>query len=285
MTLREIKSKIDSLKKIQKTTNVMKIISSVKVNKYKNIFNFSMENLDSISAIIANIFQKNEEKSIIFDTNIRKKEKIGLIVLSSDRGLCSNFNYLIYKKINILLKNDSKYRFQKIFSIGKKISDFIQNRFLKIERDVFKIEDFLDKDIFIEFVDEIFEDFISDKFDSFFVVYHDFKNMMNQELKFEQLIPFVENFSSSERLEFKNPDEFGRSVEYFGKEFLKLKLYRILMSHVTSEYCFRMKAMDSATTNARNIIRTKELYYNRMRQSLITKNMIEIISGVESQNQ
>lgn len=290
MTLRDIKNRIGSLKTIQKTTNVMKVISSVKMSKFRRMLDFSREPLQIVRTIITDLLAKTHDLPAIFNTKDAKEEKkIALLVLSSDRGLCSNFNTLINKRFQHLLVKDFAGKDLQLFCAGKRFSEWGEKKFQEIPAERYLLSDYSKAEQISELTEKLIAKFISGQFDKLFVLHYNFANMMTQDLCLTQILPFDINNSSAndnenENLELSSDDCPAQALDFFGRELLKLLFYNMFMNHITTENCFRMKAMDSATTNTKNMIAEKELVYNRMRQALITKDLIEIISGAESQN-
>lgn len=287
MTLRDIKNKIGSLKTIQKTTNVMKVISSVKMNKFRGMLDFSLEPLQVAQRILINLLKKTEKIPILFD--LKKKnlgKKTALVIFSSDRGLCSNFNTLVSKKfVQILQKNDFSADNLEIFAIGKHFGEFCSKKFADFNLQKYLSADFAAIENINQFSANIIKRFSNGEFDKIFILHFDFQNLLLQDLQFSQFLPFYFQFDNKiHQKPLESDDNPRRALDFFAQEFLKIQFYNWWIAHVTAENCFRMKAMESATTNTKNMISEKELIYNRARQASITKDLIEIISGAESQN-
>lgn len=279
MTLREIKGRITSLKTIQKTTNVMKVISSVKMAKFRNLLEFSREPLSLVESIVNGLTSQVEDLPAIFH-NV-KSEKILLLALSSDRGLCSNFNHQVTKKIHKLLGDDFKDKEIELRCVGRRIAEFAERK-LANKSQAQLMADTSQTTQIRELASELIVDFLNGKFGACYVLHYNFQSVMTQDLCLTQLLPCQTSTGPAKPINMD--DDPVEALDFFGRELANLRLYNIFLGHLTAENCFRMKAMDSATTNTKNMIAEKELFYNRQRQALITKDLIEIISGAESQN-
>ncbi|WP_185877943.1 F0F1 ATP synthase subunit gamma [Blattabacterium cuenoti] len=272
--LKEIKKKIYSINSVIKTTEAMKMISISELKKYKKLLNHIVIYMNYMELLFIDLTKL--EKNIFF-LEKRKNGKKLFIIFTSDKGLCGSFNFLIFEKIiQIIKEKDLNYENFMFFPIGKKGIDFIYEKKLNNYWNyIFSL-----KKIKI-FVSKIIKDFCKKKISSIYLIYHSFKK---NKIVIEKLLPII--------LYKKNHSKFGinpilesskkKIFNYFIHNFISIKLRKIFLESMSSEHTFRMISMNKATDNASEIKKDLILNYNKERQNTITKEILEIISGLES---
>ncbi|WP_185873362.1 F0F1 ATP synthase subunit gamma [Blattabacterium cuenoti] len=270
--LKEIKKKIYSIDSVIKTTEAMKMISISELKKYKKFLNHIIIYMDYMKSLFIDLI-KLEKRSFLL-----KKKKIGkklFILFTSDKGLCGSFNNLIFEKLGKICRVIKEKNFL-FFSIGKKGIDFIYEK---------KLNNYWDYTFSIKkikiFVKKIINDFYTNKVSSIYLIYH--KNI-EKNIFIEKLLPIV--FNEKKYLKFSiNPILESSSKEifrYFINNFIEIKLKKVFLESILCEHTFRMISMNKATENSYDIKRNLILNYNKERQNTITKEILEIISGLES---
>ncbi|WP_341662661.1 ATP synthase F1 subunit gamma [Blattabacterium cuenoti] len=282
---KEIKRRILSIESVIKTTEAMKMISIVKLRKSKNLLMKVKIYLDSIETILFDLlFTENKKK---FEKNpfFSEKGKIKLfIVFTSDRGLCGSFNSSIFSKINhIFQKKGYLHNECLFFPIGKKGFDFLWKKKYNmynqncIENDLFhqKIQSLVSEFIFC---------FLKEKFSSIYLIYNHLKKSSFQEVVIEKFLPIPIKDFRRKTLEFSYILEPSQKeiLNFIIPKFLNAKLLKIFCQSTTAEHTSRMISMHKATENASDIKHDLMLNYNKERQTTITKEILEIISGLES---
>ncbi|AWU46120.1 ATP synthase F1 subunit gamma [Blattabacterium punctulatus] len=286
---KEIKNRILSIASIIKTTEAMKMISIIKLRKSKE----SLIHFKKYSKYIEELFQNilysfHKNKKILKKNNYffsSKKKKL-FIVITSNRGLCGSFNSLIFDKIHkIIQKKDNSVKNGDIFfSIGKKGFDF----FLSKKYTLYEYKkNFLNNfsDIYF-FVKKIIEDFLSQKISSIYLIYNYLKNTLFQEVIVEKILPIsFPTFRNQKLSEYEysilEPSNMV-ILDYMIPKLISVKIFKSLLESYTSEHTSRMISMHKATENANDIKRNLMLNYNKERQTNITKEILEIISGLEA---
>ncbi|WP_185858023.1 ATP synthase F1 subunit gamma [Blattabacterium cuenoti] len=284
---KEIKRKILSIESVVKTTEAMKMISIVKLRKTKNFFMQVKIYMDFIESILLDLLSVRDKK--IFEENqyFLSKGKIKLfIILTSDRGLCGAFNSLIFSKINHIFKKKEDLHNEYMFlSIGKKGFDFLcrnQEYYNMYNKNC--IESNLSNQKIKFLMSELILDFLKKKFSSIYLIYNHLKKSSFREVVIEKLLPI------SIGNEIKKTSEISHILEPSQKEilnfiipkFLNAKFLKIFWESITAEHTSRMRCMHQATENAYKIKHDLILHYNKERQTTITKEILEVISGLES---
>lgn len=291
-SLKEIRVRIASVQSTQKITSAMKMVSASKLRRaqtailnlrpYSNKLNEILQNLSGSSDSMESmpLFQKREEKNV------------ALIVVSANRGMCGAFNTNIVKKVEAMLQG--QYAQQnaqgnvKIYCIGKKAKE----QLAKNHEITWFNEELIDTSAFegiAELGEQLMRDFKEKKIDSVQIIYNRFVNQATQELVAENYLPISNLTANGEGSGNLNhdyifePDKESILTELIPK-ILKLQLYKTLLDSVASEHGARMTAMHKATDNATEILKDLRLKYNNARQSSITNELIEIVSGAEALN-
>ncbi|WP_341656457.1 ATP synthase F1 subunit gamma [Blattabacterium cuenoti] len=284
---KEIKRRILSIESVIKTTEAMKMISIVKLRKAKNLLMKVKNYLDSIETILFDLlFTENKEK---FEKNpfFLEKGKIKLfVVFTSDRGLCGSFNSSIFSKINHLFQKKVYLHNECLFfPIGKKGFDFLCKKKYNMSN-----KNWIENNLFhkkIQFlVSEFIFGFLKEKFSSIYLIYNHLKKSSFQEVVIEKFLPITIKDLKKETLEFSYILEPSQKeiLNFIIPKFLNAKLLKIFWKSTTAEHTSRMISMHKATENAYDIKHDLILNYNKERQTTITKEILEIISGLESLN-
>ncbi|WP_317168082.1 ATP synthase F1 subunit gamma [Blattabacterium cuenoti] len=295
MNPKEIKKRILSINSVVKTTEAMKMISIVKLRKSKE----SLLHIKTYSEHIKKLFldlietekKENLEKNKYFISDfssISEKKKQLFLVFTSNKGLCGGFNSLIFNKINkIIQKKENLYNQDIFFSIGKKGLDFLYKKKYNIyngNKKFLKNFTYKYEETFL-FVKKLISDFLSKKISSIFLMYNHLKNSFLQEVIVEKFLPIPFSILNFSKKSFHNPIlEPSKKIilDYIIPKFLNVKLFKTLLESSNSEHTARMISMHKATENASNIKKNLLLNYNKERQTTITKEILEIISGLEA---
>ncbi|BBA17018.1 ATP synthase F1 subunit gamma [Blattabacterium cuenoti] len=285
---KEIKRRILSTESVIKTTEAMKMISIVELRKTKKSLEKVRNYLDSIKSIFFDLLLIENKKNIEKNQFFSKKGKIKLfIVFTSDRGLCGTFNSLIFSKINSLFKREEKLHNECLFfPIGKKGFDFLcKNKKYNIYD-----QNWIESNLFykkVQFlVSELIFNFLKRKFSSIYLIYNHLKKSFLQEVVIEKFLPIDFKNFRKKTLEFSYILEPSQEeiINFIIPKFLNTKLLKIFFESIIAEHTSRMISMHKATENASDLKQDLILNYNKERQTAITKEILEIISGLESLN-
>lgn len=287
--LKEIRQRITSVRSTRQITSAMKMVSAAKLKKAQDAITQIRPYASRLHEVIRQVSGAINDKNLSPLTDLRDPEKVLIIVVAANRGLCGGFNSNIAKAIIEWV--NSKYGVQKengrvdLIFIGKKGGEILKSKGWGIWPN---INELIDKPTFIKtetFAESLMQQFTENKYDRIDLIYNQFKNAASQNLTIEQFLP-VESVDSSQDSGTQPYFIFEPNLEYLVKtlipEALKVQLYKALLDSVASEHGARMTAMHQATDNATDMIRNLTLDYNKARQAAITNELIEIVAGAES---
>jgi F-type H+-transporting ATPase subunit gamma len=282
--IKDIKTRIESIKNTRQITNAMKMVSAVKLQKAQVNILQARPYADHIAQMLMNIkYKKNDEKFRIFDVDPKSKKR-ALIVVTSDRGLCGSFNALIIKQAFEYLRD---YPETEVICIGKKGYDVIRKitsiKIIKSYIGLFNEMNFVSSSEIASFVKDIF---YNEQYDIVDVVYNKFKSIIQQVITIKSLFPIpdlAENINIS-KMDYLYEPSMEDVIRELSEKYINVEIWRIMLESSASEQGARMTAMDSATDNASEMITSLTLKYNMVRQAAITTEIIEIASGAEAMN-
>ena len=268
----------------------MKMVAAAKLKKAQENAEKGRPYSEKLQNIILNL-----TKSISDDTNAPKllagngKDKVYLcVVITADRGLCGGFNSNICKLAKSHFKNILKEgKILKIITVGSKGHDQIKSEYGEyiIDKKSFKEKKQISFKEANEIGKKVIELYEQEQFDKCFIFYNNFKNVITQIPRAEQIIPtyIKKDDKAKENMLFYEfePDEDEILEDLLPKN-VSVQIFKAFLENAASEQGSRMTAMDNATRNAGDLVDKLTINYNRSRQASITKELIEIISGAES---
>lgn len=288
--LKEIRTRISSVKSTRQITSAMKMVSAAKLRRAQDAIIQMRPYADKLFEILGNL-----SKSLSSDTDniygqVRPAEKILLVAITSNKGLCGAFNANVVKKIKELTQTEYKSQYSSgnldIITIGKKGFDGLKGGLYNITGKYDEIFDQLTFENALGLVDPIMKSFVEMNYDRIILVYNQFKNAAVQILVDEQFLPII-NVAADEdpfetHLEYIFEPSKEKIVEDLIPKSLKIQFFRALLDSHASEHGARMTAMHKATDNATDLIKELQLEYNKARQSAITNEILEIVGGAEA---
>ena len=288
-SLKDLRNRISSVKSTKKITSAMKMVAAAKLKRAQDNAEKTRPYARKMSEIVNSLVENNKSKEFKFSEKKTKKTRnILLIVCSADRGLCGGFNGSIIKFSKKLSEKiiDDGGQVSYIF-VGKKAYQSLQRFCGESILDFFS--DIANPSIKFELAssirDKILELFLNDSMDECYLIYTEFKSAISQTVQSLKLLPLNaletnDKNSSNKSYDFE-PSEEEILNEIIPKN-IAIQIHTALLENLASEQGSRMTAMDNATRNANDMIDNLTLFYNRSRQALITKELIEIISGAEA---
>ncbi len=291
-SLKDIKRKIKSVKGTQKTTHAMKLVSSAKLKRAEELAKRSKTYAQKITEMIEEIAQQiakydSVSENIYFKT-IEKPSIVDIVFVTADKGLCGGFNSQTIKEVNRLKSEwEAKGAKVRLRAIGKK--GIAYYRFNQIDM-LDEIEGLSASPSYEEaskFIRACVDDYIEGKTEKIIVIHNGYVNMITQEIRTDNLMP-VDPINISDKVQNSNseleiePDDDDTLLEALVHRYLEYVMYYALIDSLAGEHGARMQAMDAATTNAKEMVKSLTVKYNKARQEAITTELIEIISGVES---
>jgi F-type H+-transporting ATPase subunit gamma len=288
-SLDDLRKRIVSVKSTQKITKAMKMVAAAKLRKAQESAESGRPYSEKMQNIILNLTESISDPSnapkLLVGTG---KEQTHLcVVMTSDRGLCGGFNTNICRLAkNYFIKVLKEEKILKIITIGSKGHDQLKREYGKhiVQKLSFKDKkkiSFNEADDVGKIIIDLFE---KNEFDKCILFYNNFKNVMTQIPQAQQIIPAEkkENSQKSGEIFYEfEPDEDEILEDLLPKN-ISTQVFKAFLENSASEQGSRMTAMDSATRNAGDLVKSLTIVYNRSRQAAITKELIEIISGAES---
>ena len=291
--LKDIKEQIKSVKNTEKTTKAMKLVSNVKLKKAKDVALQSSayalkinEVLSEISAKIAS-FSDGKNESIFFDCD-REVKVVDLIFITSDKGLCGGFNIQSIKTIKSIINEYKEKKIKvRLRAVGKKGIEYFNFQGVEILEKYVGVSSNPSYEKAQKIINLAIEDFCNGKTDKVILIHNGYKNMISQEIRINDIVPIEPPVAKTEligdsAIEFEPNDGAMDLMEKLMVKYFEYGMYYALVDSLAAEHSARMNAMENATNNAKERVRSLNLAYNKARQSSITTELIEIISGVEA---
>ena len=288
-SLKEIRTRIASVSSTKQITSAMKMVSAAKLRRAQDAIVRLRPYANKLHDILINISRSSDST----DENIYKKQrpinKVLLVIISSNRGMCGGFNSNVVKKA--LSVAEEKYQEQlkegnvKFLTIGKKAQELLKSKNYKIEDTRNDLFDNISFNSVASFAQIIMTEFVDGKYDRVEIIYNQFKNAAVQILTAEQFLPIeIKDDPSVKKMNYDYI--FEPSKEYIIHDLIpksiKIQLFKAILDSIAAEHGARMTAMHKATDNATEIIKDLTLGYNKARQASITKEILEIVGGAEA---
>ena len=290
--LKDIQRQIKSVSNTQKTTRAMKLVSTAKLRRAEELARRSRLYADKMNQVIAEIAGRIKCSKIGGIDNrcfakIENPTMVDIVFVTADKGLCGGFNIQTIKAVKKLLKEYQEKNVKvRLRGIGKKGVEFFKYNEVELFDFVTDLSSKPDKARSDEFIMTSIEDYKDGKIDAIHLVYNGFKNMMTQELHTIQILPVDPDMYTCEEtqssvLEIEAQDE-EHMLNSLVDRYVEYAMYYSLIDSVAAEHSARMQSMDTATNNAKEMVKNLNVQFNKARQAAITTELIEIISGVES---
>lgn len=291
-SLKEVRTRIESVNSTKQITSAMKMVAASKLRKSQNAILALRPFANKFSEIMRNISQDIDISKGNVYTEIREINRVLIIPLTSNKGLCGVFNANIIRDTIALIHEEYQAQLDNnqldVLCIGSKVEEALKYKKYPVIGNENALLDDLSYDNCVPFAERLMSLFTEKKYDRIVFVYNQFKNASTQILVHEQFLPIQIDINGN------NEDSYG--VEYIfqpNKEdiynemipkSLKMQVYKILLDSFTSEQGARMVSMTQATDNATELLKELNLTYNKARQSAITNELVEIVSGADAQN-
>lgn len=279
-SLKDIRDRIKSVKSIQKVTSAMKMVAAAKVRKAQEKMEQARPYTSALEETINHILPDVNRDDLDL-LNVREIKRKAYVIVSADRGLAGGFNSNIIKVSEKEIAQFGKENVD-LFCIGKKARDHFKRRDYNIVESHIDFWSELNFDNAMMIGRSAIEHFTSGKVDEIHVIYNYFVNMAQQEIKSEVLLPLSyddEGFEEKDRLYEPSKEVLVSSLV---PRHLNIQVWKYLLESYASEQAARMMAMENATTNAGDMIKSLTLEFNKARQAAITTEMLEIVSGAEA---
>lgn len=288
--LKEIRIRISSVKSTKQITSAMKMVSAAKLRKAQDKIVRLRPYASKLHEILVGLSQSLADSEVenIYSRNT-SPEKVLVVVVTSNRGLCGAFNSNVIREAKNLMTGKYFEQFNKgnllFLPVGKKGYDYLRKLKIKMLPDRNNIYNELTFENASVIADEIMSGFVKGDYDRVEIVYNQFKNAAVQNLTCEQFLP-VETTTPGTKTALPTDYIYEPSQEEIVRELipksLKLQFYKAVLDSFVAEHGARMTAMHKATDNATGMIRDLTLQYNKARQAAITNQILEVVSGAEA---
>jgi len=290
-SLKEIRTRIGSVKSTRQITSAMKMVSAAKLRKAQDAITRFRPYTEMLQGILSSLVASLRSDVENIYAQERDEERILLVLITSNRGLCGAFNSnaikaAIHRALEIY-SNQMMAGKVDFVTIGKSGYDFLRKKGYKVIFNGSEIYDDLNFEKVQPVAEMIMKLYVEKEYDHVDLVYNQFKNAATQILNEEQFLPVKINQQTEGEADKKFVDYiFEPSKEYIIRELiprtLKMQFYKAILDSHAAEHGARMTAMHKATDNATELLKELNLQYNKARQASITKEILEIVSGAEA---
>ncbi|WP_234735603.1 ATP synthase F1 subunit gamma [Tellurirhabdus bombi] len=291
-SLKEVRNRITSISSTQQITKAMKMVSAAKLRRAQDNILQMRPYAKKLSEMLGTVSAGAELAGENPYKQVRPVERVLLILVTSDRGLCGAFNTNVVRAASALIAE--KYATQNrrghvdIMAIGKKGGEAFIRRGYKVNTKYMDVFTSLSFTRVRAAAEEVMTQFLEGQYDAVELIFNEFKNVATQIIRTEQFLPIVSEETADQSTTKTTVANylFEPSEEEIIKELipktLKIQLYKAVLESNASEHGARMTAMDKATENAGDLLKELKLVYNRTRQAAITKEILEIVGGAEA---
>ncbi len=280
--MKEIKERIDSVKNTSQITNAMNIVSSTKFKRFQVLTLKSRSYARAVNEAFDNLVASlTGNKFVIFDGKPEVK-RVGIIVMTSDRGLCGSFNSNTFRRLESMKKEFQKEGKEvSVITIGRKAKEYCKNRDINVDSEYTQMIPETMFETGKKISEDVVQFYLNDFYDEVYMIYSKFVSAIEYNIQVEKLLPIEKKEGLPTKEYIFEPSE-EEVLNSFVPQVLNIKLYQSLLENSASEHSARMSAMKQANDNASEMIKNLEVQYNRERQGQITQELTEIISGSSS---
>jgi F-type H+-transporting ATPase subunit gamma len=284
--LKEIRKRIVSVKSTKQITKAMKMVAAAKLRKSQARMLELRPYADKMNSVLASLAGAVDAKHPLLDLRLRKRVEI--VVFTSDRGLCGASNTNVMRAAARLIKEIQADGLGiSINAIGKKGSDLFKRRGLPLRKSWTGLSGRISYFSAQEIARDIIENYINEEFDEVMLIYNEFKSALVQKISVSRLLPLspIEPGTGESLLEFLYEPSQQTIFDMLLPKNIEIQIFRALLESQASEEAARMTAMENATKAAGDMIASLTLQYNKARQANITKELMDIVGGVEALKQ
>ncbi len=290
--LKDIKRKIASVKGTQKTTRAMKLVSSAKLKRAEEVAKrskvYASKLTELLNEIAQRISQSNKDgiDNVFFKEN-KELKNVDIIFITSDKGLCGGFNHQTIKHATKVMESFGSDVNIRLSGVGKKGIAFFKYNQVEMLNQIDDLSSKPDYERSTELISSLVEDYVNGKTDKIILIHNGYVNMIVQKVHEQQLLPIdtskleLSDSVMMSELEIE-PDDDDTLLDALVKKYIDYAMYYALLDSLAAEHSARMQAMDAATNNAADMVKSLKVKFNKARQEAITTELIEIISGMES---
>jgi F-type H+-transporting ATPase subunit gamma len=279
---REIKTKIKSVQNTRKVTRALEMVSASKIRKAQDRMKGSRPYARLMTQLVGHIAKANSEYTHPYMADHGEIQRIGYIIVSTDRGLCGGLNSSMFRRILADMRDWTAKGVEiDVVCIGQKAATFFRRLKVTMTGSVTHLGEKPHLDQLVGVVKVMLDAYSSRQLDRVFLCYNDFVNTMTQKPRLDQLLPLPPSESLQTRFDWDYIYEPSPEVvlDHVMTRYIESLVYQALLENVASEHAARMVAMKAASDNATKLIGTLQLIYNKARQAAITQEISEIVGG------
>jgi F-type H+-transporting ATPase subunit gamma len=291
-TLLDFRRRIRSVKNTQQITRAMKFIAAARLRRAQETAVSLRPYASGIREILRSAMSRIENTEQFPLLTQRPEEKVLVLVTSGERGLCGAFNANVLRRAFDFLREKSDKSVE-IITLAKKSRDAFRKRSWKIATEYVDVTARADLGKAKEIAAEVMKIYEAGGADSVYLIYNEFKNVMMQALRVEKLLPLDRSAlavhekgappeSSSDPVDYIYEQPAAEIFNKLVPRYVEMQIYRMIAESSAAEHAARMTAMESATSNASDVIDALTLHMNKVRQAAITREIIEVVSGAAS---
>jgi F-type H+-transporting ATPase subunit gamma len=291
-TLLDFRRRIRSVKNTQQITRAMKFIAAARLRRAQETAVSLRPYASGIREVLRSAMSRIENPEQFPLLTQRPEERVLVLVTSGERGLCGAFNANVLRRAFDFLREKSGKSVE-VITLAKKSRDAFRKRSWKIAREYVDVTSRAELGKAKEIAAEVMKIYEAGGADSVYLIYNEFKNVMMQTLRVEKLLP-LEWSGLAEHEKGAPPASSSEAVDYIYEQpaaeifnklvprYVEMQIYRMIAESSAAEHAARMTAMESATSNASDVIDALTLHMNKVRQAAITREIIEVVSGAAS---
>jgi F-type H+-transporting ATPase subunit gamma len=282
--LKALRRRIASIKSTQQITRAMKMVAAARLRRAQERIIEARPYADKMREVLQSLSLRTDPT--IHPLLVRREMKrVALLAITTDRGLCGSFNQNVFRRVEQFIREKKQaYEEVSLIIVGRKGLDYFRRRNVPIVRDYAGRFREIDYPVAATIGKDLVEDYTNEAVDGVFLIYNEFRSPLVQRVMVRDLLP----------IEPPEVDKDYYAVEYIYEpsaqailadllpRYVEVQIFRALLESLAGEHGARMTAMGSATENAQEMIEKLALVYNKARQSAITKEMMEIVGGVEA---
>ncbi|MGA7106061.1 MAG: ATP synthase F1 subunit gamma [Candidatus Deferrimicrobiaceae bacterium] len=284
--LRAIRKRIGSVKSTQQITKAMKMVSAAKLKRAQDAIVAARPYARQMREVVQAVARRAGQDAHPLLLS-RETKKLGLLVITSDRGLCGGFNSNLLRVVNrFLAEHGKKGEEVVLFVVGRKARDFFRRRRIPLRKEYINILGSLSYAHAEQMAGDLLEGYLAGEIDEVVIAFNEFRSAISQSVRMERLFPIAVEPAGGEApeagIDYLYEPSQKEILATLLPKYVETQIFRMLLESVAGEHGARMTAMDSATNNSVDMISRLTLQMNRARQASITKELMEIIGGAEA---
>ena len=270
----------------------MKLVSTAKLRKAEEAARYSRVYALKINEVLSEIAYKiNQYASVMteskFFNTTKSVEKVDIIFVTADKGLCGGFNVQTIKTVRRMIDELKAKKIKvRLRAVGKKGIEFFNFQGVELLETYVGDSSSPTYEKAQKIIKDAIDDFTNGVTDKVVLIHNGYKNMISQEIRVNDIVPIepskIVAVETNSLMEFEPEDNYTKIMDELLNKYFEYSMYYALVDSLAAEHSARMQAMDNATNNAKQRVKQLNLAYNKARQESITTELIEIISGVES---